>query len=153
MFVNVGLESAAHVVQLALTPVFLLTGIAGLLNVFANRLARVADQTEALERETGDAPSRDGRLRLLEFRSHILDFSVVMAALAGAATCIAAGILFLGEVLGAGTADLFYSVFGAALAFTMMSILGFVTEMLLTAHGLRGTLSRLAQTWREQRRP
>ena len=32
---NVSLEAAAHIVQLALTPVFLLSGVAALLNVFA----------------------------------------------------------------------------------------------------------------------
>jgi len=35
------LDTAAHVVQLALTPVFFLSGIAALLNVFASRLGRL----------------------------------------------------------------------------------------------------------------
>ena len=39
---NATFEAAAHIVQLALTPVFLLSGIAALLNVFAARLGRVA---------------------------------------------------------------------------------------------------------------
>ncbi|MGH7046423.1 MAG: hypothetical protein ACREE2_08540 [Stellaceae bacterium] len=34
------LELVAHIIQLALTPVFLLSGIATLLNVFSTRLAR-----------------------------------------------------------------------------------------------------------------
>jgi hypothetical protein len=33
----------AHAIQLAVTPVFLLTGLAGLLGVMATRLARVID--------------------------------------------------------------------------------------------------------------
>ena len=37
------LDLVAHVIQVALTPVFLLSGVATLLNVFATRLARVAD--------------------------------------------------------------------------------------------------------------
>src|SRR5207237_9101193 len=37
------LDLVAHVIQVALTPIFLLSGIATLLNVFATRLARVAD--------------------------------------------------------------------------------------------------------------
>ena len=40
------LESTAHVVQVALSPVFLLSGIATLLNVFGARLARVSDQAD-----------------------------------------------------------------------------------------------------------
>ena len=38
----------AHAVQLAIAPVFLLTGLAGLLAVMANRLARVIDRARWL---------------------------------------------------------------------------------------------------------
>jgi len=41
------LLSVVHIIQVALTPVFLLSGIATLLNVFSTRLARVADQVDA----------------------------------------------------------------------------------------------------------
>ena len=40
---NAPLDLVAHVIQVALTPVFLLSGIATLMNVFSTRLARVAD--------------------------------------------------------------------------------------------------------------
>ena len=40
---DTSLDLVAHVIQVALTPIFLLSGIATLLNVFATRLARVAD--------------------------------------------------------------------------------------------------------------
>jgi hypothetical protein len=36
-------DSVAHIVQVALTPVFLLSGIGTLLNVFNARLSRVSD--------------------------------------------------------------------------------------------------------------
>ena len=39
----------ARVIQLAIAPVFLLTGIAGLLGVMANRLARIIDRARDLE--------------------------------------------------------------------------------------------------------
>ena len=41
-------DSVAHVIQVALTPVFLLSGIASLLGVLSTRLARVADRVDAL---------------------------------------------------------------------------------------------------------
>ena len=41
-------ESVAHVIQVALTPVFLLSGIASLLGVLSTRLARAADRVDAL---------------------------------------------------------------------------------------------------------
>jgi uncharacterized protein DUF2721 len=47
-----GPRSDCHIIRMALTPVFLLSGIATLLNVFSARLARVADRVEAV----GKAP-------------------------------------------------------------------------------------------------
>ncbi len=130
------LESAAHVVQLALTPVFLLSGIAALLNVFASRLGRVADQADILA-QSSKQDVRDARLRLLRWRSRALDWAVVLAALAGAFTCTAVLILFLGEVLGKGAAGLLYLSFGGAIVLTMGALLAFVIEMLLAASGVR----------------
>ena len=137
------LEAAAHVVQLALTPVFLLSGIAALLNVFASRLGRVADQAHALTRPS-NKPAPDDRLRLLRWRSRALDWAVVLAALAGAFTCTAVLILFLGEVLGKGAAGLLYLSFGGAIVLTMGALLAFVVEMLLAANGVRLMVDRSA---------
>jgi hypothetical protein len=137
------LDSAARVVQQALTPVFLLSGIAALLNVFASRLARVADQADALGREP-KAASRDQRLRVLKMRSRALDWAVVLAALAGALTCAAVLVLFLGEVGGSSGATLLFLAFGAAICLTMGSLFGFVIEMLLAARGVRQMVDRTA---------
>jgi len=137
------LEAAAHVVQLALTPVFLLSGIAALLNVFASRLGRVADQAHALT-TASNQPAQGDRLRLLRWRSRALDWAVVLAALAGAFTCTAVLILFLGEVLGKGAAGLLYLSFGGAIVLTMGALLAFVVEMLLAANGVRLMVDRSA---------
>lgn len=61
----------ARAIQLALTPVFLLTGIAGLLNVMTGRLSRIIDRgrflTESPEgRITRPPQERDEELRSLE---------------------------------------------------------------------------------------
>ena len=42
-------DSVAHIIQVALTPVFLLSGIGALLNVFNTRLSRVSDHREHVE--------------------------------------------------------------------------------------------------------
>ncbi len=133
----VGLQAAAHVIQTALTPVFLLSGIAALLNVFAGRLGRVADQTDALAAEPHESAGRDHRLRMLRARSHAMDWAVVLAALAGALTCGAILVLFLGVVLGRGAAALLFLLFGGAIVLTMGALLAYVVEMLLAAQVIR----------------
>jgi len=113
-----------------------LSGIAALLNVFASRLGRVADQTDALARTTADS-ARDARLRRLRLRSRALDGAVVLAALGGAFTCSAVLVLFLGELRGKGAATLLYLFFGGGIVLTMGSLAAFVAEMLVAAVGVR----------------
>ena len=43
-------DTVAHVIQVALTPVFLLSGIASLLSVLATRLGRVADRVDRVRK-------------------------------------------------------------------------------------------------------
>ena len=81
-------DSVAHVIQVALTPVFLLSGIASLLGVLSTRLARVADRVDALAEQLeagGPVDGRRLRLRLayLRRRSHVLDAAVMMGTLGG----------------------------------------------------------------------
>ncbi|MBA4072961.1 MAG: hypothetical protein C0497_14150 [Gemmatimonas sp.] len=64
------IATIAHVIQLSVAPVFLLTGIAGLLNVLTGRLARVIDRARVIERDvmSGDAAEESAaheRLRTL----------------------------------------------------------------------------------------
>jgi hypothetical protein len=137
------LESAAHVVQLALTPVFLLSGTATLLGVFAARLARVADRVDVLAQQVKD-PIRDELLALLRRRSRVLDVAVVFSALAGALTCATVLVLFLSEVRGTAAATLLFLTFGGAIVLTMAALAAFVTEMLLAARGVRRAVDRHA---------
>jgi Protein of unknown function (DUF2721) len=107
------LEAAAHVVQLALTPVFLLSATATLLGVFATRLARVADRVHSLSRDAKD-PARDKQLAMLRRRARVLEVAVVLSAVSGGLTCLAVLFLFLGEVRGEVAGKLLYLCFGGA---------------------------------------
>src|SRR5580700_4539527 len=116
-------DSVAHVIQVALTPVFLLSGIASLLGVLSTRLARVADRVDALaeQLETADPVQRTRlqvRLTYLQRRSHVLDAAVMMGTLGGIATSLAAVILFVGTLRDQAGISLFVA-FGFALLFTM----------------------------------
>src|SRR3954452_18945823 len=85
-----GVDTVAHIIQAALTPVFLLSGIATLLNVFSTRLARVADQVDSVSRSLAMADAAESlllarRLSKLHLRSVALDTAVILAAVGGAA--------------------------------------------------------------------
>src|SRR5580698_2855960 len=82
------IDSVAHVIQIALTPVFLLSGIASILSVFSTRLGRVADRVDALSEQLEVAGSTERarlqkRLTYLRRRSHVLDAAVMLGTLGG----------------------------------------------------------------------
>jgi hypothetical protein len=134
------LQDAARIVQLALTPVFLLSATATLLGVFSSRLARVADRVHALAVLSGD--DHVAELALLKRRSRVLDVAVVIAALGGGLTCVAVLILFLSELRETAAARYLFLSFGGAIVLTMGSLGAFVTEMLLTARGVRRAVDK-----------
>lgn len=140
--VPTSLDSTAHIIQIALTPVFLLSGIATLLNVFGTRLARVADLEERISQAITDAAEADrprlaDRLDDLRRRSLALDTAVILGAVGGVATCGAALTLFVGALRDATVANILFALFGTALLCTLAALIAFGFEMLLASRGVR----------------
>ena len=136
------LNHGAPIVQLALTPVFLLSAIAALLNVFSARLARVADQVDRVTREREDPRTSDRAMRKrlllrLSRRSLAMDVAVVLGTLAGVATSGAALTLFLGAFRERGPVWTLYLSFGAALLCTIGALVAYMAEMLMASQSLR----------------
>ncbi|MBE7200883.1 MAG: DUF2721 domain-containing protein [Parafilimonas terrae] len=141
------LEGTAHVVQIALTPVFLLSGIATLLNVFGARLARVADQADKVSSLLATASDEERRqlgrrLDGLHLRSLALDVAVVLAALGGVAICGAVLTLFVGALRDATIASLLFGLFGAAILCTLCALVAFGFEMMLASRTVRDRIAR-----------
>lgn len=141
---GVPLDDVAHVIMVALTPVFLLSGISSLLNGVNARLARVADQWDALHDRLEAAPHAEAvmlaaRMGRLRWRLRSLDASRAFAALAGAAICAATFTLFLGALQNIAAGTVLFLLFGASILFTMASMLGMFFETTLS--------------WRCDRRP
>ena len=136
------LESIAHIIQVALTPVFLLSGIATLLNVFATRLARVGDKVEAITKALDDADDEQERvfqllLKILHRRTIALDVAVILGAVGGAATCGAVLAMFVGALSEQSMASVLFGLFGLAVICALCAIGAFTVEMLLAGTGIR----------------
>lgn len=134
---GVPLEDIAHIIQVALTPVFLLSAIASLLNVITARLSRVADQSDALHAQMphasrAEATALQTRLLRLRWRLRALDAARAFGALAGAAICAATFTLFLGALQEAAAATLLFLCFGASILCTMASLIGFFAEVVMS---------------------
>ena len=136
------LDTIAHIIQVALTPVFLLSGIATLLNVFATRLARVGDKVEAVTKALDDADDEQQRilqalLKILHRRSVALDVAVVLGAIGGAATCGAVLAMFIGALSEETMGAILLGLFGLAVICALLAIIAFTVEMLLAGTGIR----------------
>jgi hypothetical protein len=136
-------DDTAHVVQVALTPIFLLTGVGTLLNVFNTRLARVSDHDQHLGellRANADEETRRWLQRhaaRLQLRLCALDVAVALTAIAGAATCATAFILFLGSLRDQSVVSWLVFSFGIALVCVVLALVAFAADTVLAWHGLR----------------
>ncbi len=135
------LETAAHLVQAALTPVFLLSGIAALLNVFAGRLARVADRLDEVSAAAANGTETQSfqheEIVRLHRRSIMLDVAVMLGTVGAAATCLSILTLFLFAVSKKAIADVLLASFGVAILCTLGSVAFFGVEMLMSSSALR----------------
>ena len=93
----------AHLIELAIAPVFLLAGIGSLLNVVAQRLARVVDRARVLEKEI---QSYDGEQRSLavtelsrlDLRMKVANYAISASTASALSTCVLIASLFVADL-------------------------------------------------------
>ncbi|HEV2673015.1 MAG TPA: DUF2721 domain-containing protein [Aliidongia sp.] len=133
----------AHVIQTALTPVFFLSGIGALLNLFNARLARVSDHlahaADLLRNcpDGGDETRLHRQLRRLARRTWLLDAAIALGAVGGASTCGAALSLFLQSYGSSAVGGWTIALFASALGCTVSALVVFLGDSVLAWHGLR----------------
>jgi hypothetical protein len=124
---TIPVHAIGQLIQLAIAPVFLLAGIGAILNVVAQRLARVVDRARTLEAEFSayDEQQRGraaAELCLLDRRMKIANYAISACTASALFTCLVVAILFV--------ADLTDIAFGQSIAFL------FIATMLLLISGL-----------------
>lgn len=136
------LDTTAHAVQVALTPIFLLSGIGLLMGLFNTRLAEVsahiAHATELLAANVAgdDSPRLRVHLKRLRRRIIALDTAIILGALAAGSTCGAALSLFVGALRGGAAATGLFFLLGVALICTVGALSAFIVDSVLAWHGL-----------------
>jgi Protein of unknown function (DUF2721) len=120
-------STIAHQIQLAVAPVFLLAGIGSILNVLAQRLARVVERARSLERDFGSLEEEAraaaaAELRILDLRMTVVNLALSACTSAALFVCVLVAMLF--------TANLADVAFGRPIAWL------FVLAMLLLIAGL-----------------
>ena len=97
------INDISRAIELALTPVFLLTAIAGMLNVMTGRLSRIIDRGRTLTEHrlaSGHPPTEEivEELHHLERRRHFTSIAITSCTISALFVCLVIAVLFL-EVL------------------------------------------------------
>ena len=125
MFEALAKTGVAHVIQLSVAPVFLLTSVGAILNVMANRLARIVDRARALELKLIDAKDafREEllmRLANLSRRAKLISHAIAMCVVTAVLVCGTIIALFVGE----------FAAFNATVPAALLFIAGLLVFLL-----------------------
>lgn len=124
----------AHAIQLAIAPVFLLTGIAGLLGVMATRLARVIDRARSFEERwrgldlTARAAARL-EINNLERRRRVCSWSINFCTAAALLVCLVIVTLFVEEFFARNLRGLAGALFVLAMVGVICGLSCFLREV------------------------
>jgi len=122
---NIQLGDVSHIIQLAIAPVFLLSGIGPQLIVLTNRLARIIDRSRDVEhllRDSGTADRHDliPELQILYRRAHLINYAITLSTACALLICLVVAALFIGDAAGLELDRLIAGLFVVA----MLSLIG-----------------------------
>jgi len=131
-----------HVIQLAITPVFLFTGVSGLLAVLINRLARIIDRARILEGRLRDMPEPGDEdmhagLTLLSRRARLINRAVTLCTVCALLICSVIITLFAGAFLKSDASVVIGLLFIAAVLALMSGLANFLREIYIATRNLR----------------
>ncbi len=139
---DVRISDIAHVVQLAIAPVFLLTGIASLLVVLTNRLARIIDRARMLEGHmtavTGEHRTLIGTdLRMLSRRATHVNRAIGLFTLSALLVCLMIALLFVGQLFSVDVSRVVATLFVLSMLGLIAGLVSFLREVQLATRSLR----------------
>jgi hypothetical protein len=133
MFMN-EIDEMAHVIQLSIAPVFLLTGVGTLLNVLSGRLARIIDRARVLEQrlETPESPRSAATLHELHAlvrRGKLINQSIKISTISALLASFLIAALFASSMLHYSTHLIVSGFFVAVMLTCIVSLSLFLREV------------------------
>lgn len=132
----------AHAIDLAVAPVFLLSGIGVLLGVLTNRLARIVDRArkveESLRQAMPSAPddARD-QLRVAARRARFINVSITLGTIAALLVALVVAVLFASTFVPLNLAGPVAVLFVLAMVALVGALLSFLLEVRIAIAALR----------------
>ena len=142
MFPPSSIGDIAHVIQLAIAPVFLLTGVGTLLAVLSNRLGRAVDRSRVVEnlvpKLVGEALAlAQQELVLLSRRTRLIYAAIVLAVGCALFVCLLIAIAFIDAFLAVNLALTIGALFVLAMLALITCLVVFLREIFLAVTSAR----------------
>ena len=132
----------AHAIQLALAPVFLLSGIWVFLGVLTNRLARVVDRGRTMEKELRRVALVDhtrvrGQLRVIAKRARYINVAITLGTVAALLVALVVALLFVSTFVPINLATPLALLFVLAMISLVAAFISFLIEVRIAIAALR----------------
>jgi hypothetical protein len=150
----VNVEDIGHAIQLALAPVFLLTGIAAMLGVMTGRLARIIDRgrqlTEGADHEERPMTALQAReFASLDRRRHLASSAITAFTFSALLVCAVIAALFLEALMALDFRWFIGVVFTVAMVMLILGLAYFLREVQLATTTIRIRFSTGRQASRD----
>jgi hypothetical protein len=136
------ISNLAHVIQLAVAPVFLLTGVGALLSVLAARLGRVVDRLRVLNNKPAALPEEDSRLEaeaemaILNSRARLANWAISLCTVCALLVCAVIATLFIGALADVSVSGTIAIMFIAAMLALIVALVFFLREVYLATDSI-----------------
>jgi hypothetical protein len=135
------IASIGQVIQLAVAPVFLLTGVGATLNVLASRIGRIIDRARIMEDQLVKAAPEVAtelhtRLRVLSKRATLVNRAIALSVLSGILVSLVVAALFISAALNIDLAVPIAIAFVVALLSLATALIYFLREVFIATASL-----------------
>lgn len=132
----------AHAIQLAVAPVFLLSGVGVVLGVLTARLARIVDRARAAEDRVRNDTARDTRetrsqLRVLARRARLINIAITLITITALLVALVIALLFASTFAPMNLATPVAVLFVLSMISLVVALIAFLLEVRIAIAVLR----------------
>ena len=141
------LPSLLPIIQLAITPVILISGMGALMITLTNRMARIVDRTrrvaEAMPAASPeDKQHLDSQLEIMWRRALLIRRAVTSNGLSMLVSCLLVVTIFASAIFGWHLQVLVLGLFGGSICLLIASLVDFLRDIFVSLHALHLQVER-----------
>jgi|SRR5210317_630780 steroid 5-alpha reductase family enzyme len=131
------LMDIAGIIQMAVAPAFLLTGIGAILSVMANRLSRIVDRFRILNEGSPNISDKEVELNYLLLRSKWTHWAIALTTLSALLVCTLIASIFISSEIFSNMDQLITLLFILAMISLIIGLVCFLAEVHLSKNVIK----------------